>query len=52
MTLVHVGALLIVIAAAVGFSAMASVPLATIPLALGIGAVGLLVAVAGAVLGR
>lgn len=52
VSLVTVGIIVILIGAAVGFAAMASVPLATIPLALTIGLVGLAVAILGAVLGR
>ncbi len=52
MSLVTVGVIIILIAAAVGFATMASVPTATIPLALTIGAVGLAVAVLGALTGR
>lgn len=52
MSLVTVGVIIILIAAAVGFAAMASVPAATIPLALTLGAIGLAVAILGAVLAR
>lgn len=52
MSLTAVGATIILIAAAVGLAAMASVPHATIPLALTLGAVGLAVAILGALTRR
>lgn len=52
VSLVTVGVIVILIGAAVGFAAMASVPLATIPLAVVIGLVGVALAVIGHLAGR